>query len=195
MKKKPLLFSVIVHLVLILTALFIVVNHSMQNPNWVFVEFGSFSNSSKKENGELNNKSNKTENFPTAKNKGEGDYFSEYKTDKDSIVSDKLETDSALAKYGNGKFEIDFQGKRERTIYSYTIPTYPAGAEKEVDLVFQVTIAPDGTVENVFPLTKGDARLEVASINALNKWRFEPLPKSMPQINQKVVVVFPYRLR
>jgi len=195
MKKKPLLFSVIFHLFLILAALFIVVNHSMQNPDWVSVEFGSFSNSSKKQTSDLSEKSNKKENFPTAENNGEGDYFSDNEKKADSLFSNNLEEDSTLSKYGNGKFEIDFQGKRERAIYNFTIPTYPEGAEKEVDLIFQVTIAPDGTVENVFPLTKGDTRLEVASVNALSKWRFEPLPKKMPQINQKVIVVFPYRLR
>ncbi len=195
MRKNSLLFSIIFHAALILIAVIIVVNHSSEYSDWVTVEFGSFSNSINHTRQKTDKTQRDKRDFPKSINNGKGDLAPEKFSSEDSLLSERLKEDSVLTKYGNGKFEIDFQGRRERTIYNYTIPTYPPGAEKEVDLIFQVTIAPDGTVENVFPLAKGDTRLEVASINALTKWRFEPLPKNMPQVKQNIIVVFPYRLR
>ena len=101
---------------------------------------------------------------------------------------------SDVENYVNGKFSIDFAGKRTRAIYFYTLPDYPAGVEKEVDIVLKIIIEPDGTISRIFPLIKADSRLEIAAINALKNWRFEPLPKGMPQAQQEAVVVFPYKL-
>ncbi len=195
MKRSSFIISIIFHLLLIVIALRIVVNHSNRSFNTVTVVFGSFSNKAKKSKKLHKLDFEKEQNFPFANNEGEGDFASNNNMKSDSLTSELLPEDSTLIKYGNGKFEIDFQGNRKRTIYNYVIPTYPSGVDKEVDLVFQVTIAPDGTVQRIFPLTKGDTRLEVASVNALNKWRFEPLPKDLPQVNQVVIVVFPYRLK
>ena len=96
---------------------------------------------------------------------------------------------------GNTGFKIDFGGRGIRKIYSYTLPKYPSGVSKEIDIKLRFTILPDGTVAKVFPLIKADARLESASISSLRQWRFEPIPKELKQIEQKAVIVFPYRLR
>ena len=79
---------------------------------------------------------------------------------------------------GTGKFgfDIDFGGKGMRKIYSYTIPPYPQGVSKEIDVKLRFTILADGTVGRIFPLIKADTRLETAAINSLRQWRFEPLP-------------------
>jgi len=98
---------------------------------------------------------------------------------------------------GNGGFgfELDFGGTGMRKIYSYNLPAYPEGVSKEIDVKLRFTILPDGTVSKIFPVIKADARLEFVAINSLRQWRFEPLPPRAKQVEQTVVVTFPYRLQ
>lgn len=98
---------------------------------------------------------------------------------------------------GTGSFGygIDWGGQGQRRIYSYIVPTYPEGVEKEIDIRLKFTIMPDGTVGNIIPLIKADTRLESSAINSLKQWRFEPLAPGQKQIEQAAVIVFPYRLR
>ncbi|MCL4551519.1 MAG: TonB family protein [Bacteroidetes bacterium] len=96
---------------------------------------------------------------------------------------------------GGFGFELDFGGRGVRRIYSYSLPEYPEGVSKEIDLRLRFTILPDGTVSNIIPLIKADARLEMTAINSLRQWRFEPLPSNAKQLEQTVVITFPYRLQ
>lgn len=96
---------------------------------------------------------------------------------------------------GGFGFELDFGGRGVRRIYSYSLPEYPEGVSKEIDLRLRFTILPDGTVSNIIPLIKADARLEMTAINSLHQWRFEPLPSNAKQLDQTVVITFPYRLQ
>ena len=98
---------------------------------------------------------------------------------------------------GTGSFGygIDWGGQGQRRIYSYIVPSYPEGVEKEIDIRLKFTIMPDGTVGNIIPLIKADTRLESSAINSLRQWRFEPLAPGQKQIEQIAVIVFPYRLR
>lgn len=96
---------------------------------------------------------------------------------------------------GSLGFDIDWGGLGTRKIYSYILPDYPEGVQKEIDIRLRFTIKPDGTVGSVTLLTKADTRLEQAAINSLWQWRFEPLPQNIKQVNQAAVIVFPYRLR
>lgn len=97
---------------------------------------------------------------------------------------------------GDGSFgyDIEWGGKGKRRIYSYILPSYPSGVEKEIDIRLRFSILPDGTVGTIIPLTKADTKLEDAAINSLRRWKFEPLSKSQKQIEQSAVIVFPYRL-
>lgn len=98
---------------------------------------------------------------------------------------------------GEGTFgyDIDWGGNGTRKIYSYVLPEYPDGVSKEIDIRLRFTILPDGTVGTIFPLTKADTRLENAAINSLRQWRFEALAAFQKQLEQKAVIVFPYRLQ
>jgi TonB family protein len=98
---------------------------------------------------------------------------------------------------GNGGygFELDFGGGGKRKIYSFTLPEYPEGVSKEIDLKMRFTIMADGTITNIFPVIKADGRLEQAAVNSLKQWRFEPLPRNAKQVEQTVVITFPYRLQ
>lgn len=96
---------------------------------------------------------------------------------------------------GNFGFEIDFGGKGMRKIYSYSLPEYPAGVSKEIDVKLKFTILPDGTVGKILPLIKADTRLELAAINSLRQWRFEPITENGKAGQQNAVIVFPFRLQ
>ncbi|MFC2135426.1 energy transducer TonB [Bacteroidota bacterium] len=96
---------------------------------------------------------------------------------------------------GNFGFEIDFGGKGIRKIYSYSLPEYPEGVSKEIDVKLRFSILPDGTVGKIFPLIKADTRLEMAAIYSLRQWRFEPLRSNRRQVEQTAIIVFPYRLQ
>ncbi|MEN8193002.1 MAG: TonB family protein [Bacteroidota bacterium] len=113
-------------------------------------------------------------------------------SDKEKEAKGREETGEGTGKFG---FDIDFGGKGMRKIYSYTLPPYPKGVSKEIDVKLRFTIMPDGTVGRIFPLIKADTRLENAAINSLRQWRFEPLPKGQKQAGQTVVITFPFRLR
>ncbi|MHB8931212.1 MAG: energy transducer TonB, partial [Melioribacteraceae bacterium] len=110
---------------------------------------------------------------------------------------DNQKTGSEIGGEGDGGFgfELDFGGKGMRRIYSYNLPAYPEGVAKEIDVKLRFTILPDGTVSRIVPLIKADARLESAAINSLRQWRFEPLPSNAKQVEQIVVIIFPYRLQ
>lgn len=98
---------------------------------------------------------------------------------------------------GSGSFgyDIDWGGLGQRKIYSFSLPEYPEGVNKEIDIRLRFTILPDGTVGNIFPLIKADTRLENAAIHSLRQWRFEPLNPLQKQTEQIAVIVFPYRLK
>lgn len=99
--------------------------------------------------------------------------------------------------FGDGSFgfDIDWGGKGRRRIYSYILPDYPEGVQKEIDIRLRFTILPDGTVGTIFPITKADTRLENAAINSLRQWRFEALASGQKQEEQPAMIVFPYRLQ
>lgn len=119
------------------------------------------------------------------------------KLDKNDSEKEEEAKGRELTGEGTGKFgfDIDFGGKGMRKIYSYTLPPYPQGVSKEIDVKLRFTILPDGTVGKIFPLIKADNRLEIVAINSLRQWRFEPLPKGQNQAGQTVVITFPFRLR
>lgn len=96
---------------------------------------------------------------------------------------------------GGAGFDIQWGGNGTRKIYSYQIPDYPDGVNKEIDIRLKFTIKPDGTVGSIFLLTKADTRLENAAINSLWQWRFEPLTLNQSQTDQTAIIIFPYRLQ
>jgi outer membrane biosynthesis protein TonB len=111
-----------------------------------------------------------------------------------SNVSSEAQGNNTEGEGGFG-FDIDWGGKGKRQIWSFPLPKYPAGVYKEIDIKIMFTIKPDGSVGSTKLLTKADTKLENAALNSLRQWRFEPLSSSYKQIEQTVVIVFPYRLQ
>lgn len=218
------LFSFAFHLLLILILMIVKFSVEPEEAEYVTIGFGSgmsmgspgplgndqiTEKENLKEEKQLpKNEDQKKVELPEAKNKDVDNVITEAnkKKNKESVEADKIkplnEKDkkakgSEVAGEGEGGFgfEIDFGGKGTRKIYSYNLPEYPEGVSKEIDVKLRFTILPDGTVGKIFPLIKADARLELASINSLRQWRFEPLPPNAKQVEQTVVIIFPYRLQ
>lgn len=146
--------------------------------------------------------------LPVAKNTSEDNVIKPADNKKDENKTAKKQTDQVANSNvnspgkgnkasGNGSFgyDIDWGGKGQRKIYSYILPAYPQGVEKEIDIRLRFSIMPDGTVGIIVPLIKADTRLENAAINSLRQWRFEPLDQNQKQVSQTAVIVFPYRLQ
>ena len=154
------------------------------------------------------NKEVKEVELPVAKNTFDDNNVTPAEKSKDKAVANTTEnkdnTNSNVTTSGQGNlaegegsfgFDIDWGGKGTRKIYSYTLPAYPEGVYKEIDIRLRFTILPDGTVGNILPLIKADTRLENLAINSLRQWRFESLGPTQKQVEQAAVIVFPYRLQ
>ena len=146
--------------------------------------------------------------LPKAKNTSEENVVKPADKQKEQTETVKTETkentDSKVTTAGQGNkaegegsfgYDIDWGGQGQRKIYSYILPAYPQGVNKEIDIRLRFSILPDGTVGNILPLTKADTKLENAAINSLRQWRFEALAPGQKQVEQTAVIVFPYRLQ
>ena len=65
--------------------------------------------------------------------------------------------------------------------------------EGEIELTFWVS--PDGMVDRVVPTLKGETELERIAIQYLKQWRFAPLPKDKPQVEQWGIVPIKFKLQ
>jgi len=72
-------------------------------------------------------------------------------------------------------------------------PQVKLKTEGEIELTFWVL--PDGMVDRVVPTMKGDTELERIAIQYLKQWRFAPLPKDKPQVEQWGIVPVRFKLQ
>jgi len=95
---------------------------------------------------------------------------------------------------GQPNFEIEWTGTaREKT--SGSLPPYPEGANENRVIKLSFMVNPAGEVTNAIPVQKGQALMENAAIRALKSWRFNPLESSAPQVMQRGVIAFHFRVR
>lgn len=223
-RNKSFVYSVILHIILIILFAFINFSAVTEQDDYVTIGFGgglsmgsagpigqdikTERNQPKQEKLQQKNEEQKKIELPKTQNPDKENLITEADKNKEktNVNAEKVKPinqDDSQAKgteqFGEGEggfgFEIDFGGKGMRKIYSYSLPDYPEGVSKEIDVRLRFTIMPDGTVGKIFPLIKADARLELAAINSLRQWRFEPLPPNAKQIDQTVIITFPYRLQ
>ena len=182
-----------VHLLIILFLFFLRFSVQTDESDYVLMGFGSFGKAFavRTVKKKTSAKKNKKVNLPKVRNTDKTNNVVP-KKEKKKKKEEKIEQEEDFGNYG---FKIDFGGKGIRKIYSYELPAYPPGVHKEIDVKLRFTILPDGTVTNIFPLIKADTRLEMAAINSLRNWRFEPLPPGKKKVLQTAVIVFPYRLK
>jgi protein TonB len=216
-------YSIILHIIIVILFAFINFSIGMEEDEYVTIGFGSGmsmgtpgptgedllteKNKPKRENQKPKIEEQKKVELPKTKNPDKENILADADKKKEKeALNDKIKpltneesktkgTEQPGEGDGGFGFEIDFGGKGMRKIYSYFLPDYPEGVSKEIDVRLRFTILPDGTVGKIFPLIKADARLELAAINSLRQWRFEPLPPNVKQIEQTVVITFPYRLQ
>lgn len=209
------LFSITLHSLIIIVLSFIRFSFQPELDEYVTVGFGTIGNQSSsgsvkeevikpvEEKNDIKEKEQPNEKveLPKTQNTDDDNIITSEKKDKeDQPKSQPVEEefagkDNEGDNVGNFGFEIDFGGKGKRRIYSSPLPTYPAGVSKEIDIKLRFSILPDGTVGTIIPLIKADTRLEMAAIYSLRQWRFEPLPAGVKRIDQKAVIIFPYRLQ
>ncbi len=221
-RKISALLSISIHLILAIIFFFVHFQNEPTLEDYVLIGFGSGGNlgspspigqNEVKESKPVEEKTKQKEieekkiELPKSKQKDEENIIKESnRKEKEETPPNKvkpLNQEEAKSRgselNGEGEsgfgFELDFGGKGMRRIYSYILPEYPEGVSKEIDVRLRFTILPDGTVAKIFPLIKADARLESAAINSLRQWRFEPLPSNAKQVEQTVVITFPYRLQ
>ncbi len=71
----------------------------------------------------------------------------------------------------------------------------PVFAEQQNAVIsVRITVDPQGRIVRRIPLIKGNPALERAVMDALLRWRFNPLPPNAPQENQTGVITFRFRL-
>ena len=79
-----------------------------------------------------------------------------------------------------------------RKILEKVIPEYPEGIQISSKVKIRFDVLPDGTVTNMVIIQKADPKLELNSLNALSKWKFNPIPRD---VIQKGIITFIYELR
>jgi TonB family protein len=72
-------------------------------------------------------------------------------------------------------------------------PQVKVKVEAEIELTLWVL--PSGAVDRVVPSVKGDTELERIAIQYLKQWRFAPLPKDKPQVEQWGNIPIKFRLQ
>jgi len=70
----------------------------------------------------------------------------------------------------------------------YVPPPAKVKVTVETDVLLKFWVLPNGTVGKVIPLVKGDAQVELAAINHIKRYRFNPLPKDVPQVEMWGVI-------
>lgn len=65
----------------------------------------------------------------------------------------------------------------------------------EAEIEMMIWVLPNGMVDRAVPTIKGDAELERIAIQYLKQWRFAPLPKDQPQVEQSGTIPIKFRLQ
>lgn len=79
-----------------------------------------------------------------------------------------------------------------RTALTAPVPEYRE--KQNATIRVQITVNPQGRIIGRVPLLKGNPALERATMEALDRWRFNPLPSNAPQENQIGIVTFRFQL-
>jgi hypothetical protein len=83
---------------------------------------------------------------------------------------------------------LDIRGPSAGRKVSYLPPPLPSKPPVDGDCLLKFWIFPDGTVGKIVPLVQGDTQVAAAAIDQIKKFRFEPLPKGVPQVEQWGVI-------
>jgi TonB family protein len=73
------------------------------------------------------------------------------------------------------------------------LPQIKVRVETEIELTFWVL--PSGIVDRAIPSVKGDAELERLAIQYLKQWRFAPLSKDQPPVEEWGMIPIKFKLQ
>jgi TonB family protein len=82
---------------------------------------------------------------------------------------------------------------RRKILERPDLPQVKVKVEAEIELTLWVL--PTGTVDRVVPSVKGDTELERIAIQYLKQWRFAPLAKDQPQVEQSGTIPIKFKLQ
>ncbi len=92
-------------------------------------------------------------------------------------------------------YALEWVGDVTRKKVSGTLPEYPSGVNVEAVIRLRATVFPDGSIKSVHPVQRGNPRLEDAAQSAVRYWRFEPLSRAQPQVEQDCYITFHFTLQ
>jgi len=76
---------------------------------------------------------------------------------------------------GSGFGDIEWGGGGNRVVLVKQVPKFPKSVKTSATIKVKFYVLPDGSVSKIIPLQKADPELERAVIEALKKWRFNPI--------------------
>ncbi|MGB9772448.1 MAG: energy transducer TonB [Bacteroidota bacterium] len=131
-----------------------------------------------------------------------GDVLESRKSPETFIGRGNIQAPVGAGSVGKGKSEasgigyaVQWTAGGFRKALSTPLPHYPEGVNREGEIQLRAIIASDGSVKHVEPLLKVDASLEQAAMKKVRLWKFEPLPASLPQVDQTCKITFYFRLK
>jgi hypothetical protein len=80
-----------------------------------------------------------------------------------------------------------------KILYKPSLPKVNIKTEVEIEMMLFVT--PSGIVDRVIPSIRGDSELERVAIQYLKQWRFAPLGKDQPQVEQWGTIPLKFKLQ
>jgi hypothetical protein len=83
---------------------------------------------------------------------------------------------------------LDIKGPAASRRITYLPPLLESKLFVEGKCLIKFWIFPDGTVGKAIPLAQGDKQAVVAAIDRVKRFRFSPLPKGVPQVEQWGVI-------
>jgi TonB family protein len=73
-------------------------------------------------------------------------------------------------------------------------PQFPPGVQHGGVVKISIVVDPAGGVVSMVPTEKSDSRLEESAMAAIRTWQFSRLSKNYPQVNQRAVATFVFKL-
>jgi TonB family protein len=92
-------------------------------------------------------------------------------------------------------YALEWTGNVTRKKVTGDLPEYPAGVNVDAVIRLRATVFPDGTIRSVQPVQRGNPRLEEAALQSVRYWRFEPLGRNQPQVEQDCFITFHFTLQ
>ncbi len=194
--KRPYLYSLAIHIVVLLIFAFITISPTSKKPEEEWVEIQTLPTTIIR----------KKVSAPTVKKTKAGEKplkTKEEKTPEEKLVEERLrqemlarkeieEREKKLAQqlFGSSSVNVKIEGViSQRRLINYVLPP-KLPLLSDVTIKVKVVVDPDGYVKSVDFLKKGDPTAERSVRNVLFQWRFEPLKKNIKPHLEEGIITF-----